>query len=195
MSGATIVDTILSRAVQEHWTAEDVLSAYFQCSLLSYRSTPETPGPRYIRSAPEDYVHNCPWNDWTPPSVSERLFEVANSNSPSDPVRRRVRVHVVASARADEQRLIAFATVEKNAHGKDVLVLRRGADILGSQMLCRIDVRPDPTDKMIRKILISSATGAHKTTTNGVLSTYLRFEDDTKLYAFDAMINCADKPR
>jgi hypothetical protein len=28
-----------------------------------------------------------------------------------------------------------------------------------------------------------------------LLSTYLRFEDHTKLYAFDAMINCADKPR
>jgi hypothetical protein len=39
MSGATIVYTILSHAVQEYWTAENVISAYFQCSLLSYRSS------------------------------------------------------------------------------------------------------------------------------------------------------------
>jgi hypothetical protein len=195
MSGATIVDTILSRAVQEHWTAEDVLSAYFQCSLLSYRSTPETPGPRYIRSAPEDYVHNCPWNDWTPPSKSAKIFERANANrtsDPGDPVLRRVRVHVVASASADEKRLIAFATIEKNAMGQELLVLRRGTDVLASLILRRIDVRPNPTERMVRTV---SMKVAQKATMQSVLSTYLRFEDETRLYAFDAMISCADKPR
>ena len=191
-----IVDRILSRAAQENWTADDVLSAYYQCSLLSYRyKDTETRGPRYVSSLPEDYVHNCPWNDWTPPSKSAKIFERANANRTSDAgdaVLRRVRVHVVASASADEKRLIAFATIEKNAMGQELLVLRRGTDVLASLILRRIDVRPNPTERMVRTV---SMKVAQKATMQSVLSTYLRFEDETRLYAFDAMISCADKPR
>jgi hypothetical protein len=160
---------------------------------LELLSPPENRGPRYVSSLPEDYVHNCPWNDWTPPSKSAKIFERANVNrtsDPGDPLLRRVRVHVVASASADETRLIAFATIEKNAMGQELLVLRRGADALGSLILRRINIRPDPTDRMVRTV---SMKVAHKATMRSV--SYLRFEDETRLYAFDAMISCADKPR
>jgi hypothetical protein len=72
------LEKIRSRATDECWTQDDVTSALLQTALLSYRSTAHAAeiygSERYVESYPEDYRHNCPWNDWVPPSVSEHVF-------------------------------------------------------------------------------------------------------------------------
>jgi len=70
------------RAVRESWTHEDCIAAVYQAHLLPYRSAPDAQvalGFRYINSAPEDYTHNAPWNNWTPPSKSQAIFEAAQA--------------------------------------------------------------------------------------------------------------------
>ena len=74
------VGLIERRFTQEGWTTRDLYSAFLQASLLSYRSSRDAQdlyGYRYINSKPSDYEHNCPWNDWTPPSKSIELFQAA----------------------------------------------------------------------------------------------------------------------
>ena len=88
------------RALSESWTHEDIQAALIQISLLSYRShevAANDYGFRYIESAPEYYAHNCPWNDWTTPSESARLFHAATTTPHVDKVSRRIRVHVITS--------------------------------------------------------------------------------------------------
>ena len=181
------------RALSESWTHEDIQAALIQSSLLSYRShetAADVYGFRYIESAPEDYAHNCPWNDWTTPSESARLFHAASTSPYVDPVSRRIRVHVVTSADITAHRMKAFATVEMNVKGKEVLVIRRGAETLASLVLRRIHLTSDPTsdpksvDKMVLKLEIS-------TRRPGVPSIYLRFEDVKRLNAFIVMLSYA----
>jgi hypothetical protein len=179
------VEKTYQRALSETWTKKDIQAALIQASLLSYRShktAADGYGFRYIESAPEHYAHNCPWNDWTTPSESARLFHAASTTPYVDPVSRRIRVHVVTSAD-----ITAFATVEMNVKGKYVLVIRRGAETLASLVLRRIHLTSDPksdpksVDKMVLKLEIST----------GVPSIYLRFEDVKRLNAFIVMLSSA----
>jgi len=130
------VEKTYQRALSESWTHEDIQAALIQASLLSYRShetAAEACGFRYVESAPEYYAHNCPWNDWTTPSESARLFHAA-STTPCpyvDPVSRRIRVHVVTSADVTAHAMVAFTTVEMNDKGKEMHrngTLDRGLD-------------------------------------------------------------------
>jgi hypothetical protein len=131
-------ERILARAKDHSWTREDVASALLQTALMSYRSTAHAVkvygDERYVESYPEDYRHNCPWNDWVPPSVSEHVFQEAPANKEPhmEPIRRRVRVRVSPFKTRTKSSLIAFASIEMGSSGAPCLRLRRGANILGS---------------------------------------------------------------
>jgi len=90
-----------------------------QASLLSYQSSSDAEdkyGYRYINSTPSDYEHNCPWNDWTPPSKSIELFQAtaeASANK-SDIVLRRERVHLCRETAPESDTVIGFASIETN---------------------------------------------------------------------------------
>ena len=193
-----VIRKITQRALSERWTQEDTQAAVMQSSLLSYRShetAAEDYGFRYVESAPEDYAHNTPWNDWTPPSQSARLFQAAATASYVDSVSRRIRVHVVTSSDVAAHAMVAFATVEMNVKGKEALVLRRGAETLASLVLRRIRLTSDPVDMMVIELKVA-------TNRPGVPSIYLRFEDVKRLEAFMVMCdgldigkNCQDLSR
>ena len=177
-SGA--IEKTYQRALSESWTKEDVLAALIQASLLSYRShetAADDYGCNYIESAPEYYAHNCPWNDWTTPSESARLFHAATTTPHVDKVSRRIRVHVITSPDITAHAMVAFATVEMNVKGKEVLVIRRGTETLASLVLRRIHLT---SDKMLIKLTVA-------TTRQGVPSIYLLFEDVKRLEAFLVM--------
>ena len=149
-----VIRKTTQRALSESWTPEDIQAAEMQSSLLSYRSherAAEDYGFRYVDSAPEDYAHNTPWNDWTPPSESARLFQAAATTPYVDPVSRRIRVHLSTCPDITAHATVAFATVEVNIKGKEVLVLRRGTETLASLVLRRIHLTCDPkaVDKML----------------------------------------------
>ena len=170
------------RALSESWTRADIQAAVMQSSLLSCSfvcvcASHETAADDYFRY-PEDYAHNTPWNDWTPPSESARLFQAAAATSYVDPVSRRIRVHVVASADITAHAMIAFSTVEMNVEGKEALVVRRGAETLASLVLRSICLTSDPVNMMVIELKV--ATSRH-----GI---YLRFEDVKRLEAF--MVRC-----
>ena len=172
------------RALSERWTQEDIHAAVMQGSLLSYRSheaATDNYGFRYVESAPENFAHNCPWNDWTPPSESARLFQAAATTPYVDPVSRRIRVHVVTSADVAAHAMVAFTTVETNDRGKEMLVVRRGATTLASIVLGRIHLTFCLPDKMLIELKVA-------TRRTGVPSIYLRFEDVRRLEAFMVMM-------
>ena len=182
-----VIRKITQRALSESWTQEDIQAAVMQSLLLSYRSyktAAEDYGFRYVESSPEDYTHNTPWNDWTPPSESARLFQAAATTSYVDSVSCRIRVHVVTSSDIAAHAVVAFATVERNVQGKEALVLRRGAETLASRVLRRIRLTSDPEDMMVIELKVA-------TNRPGVPSIYLRFEDVKRLEAFVAMLSHA----
>ena len=132
------------RAEEEGWTYNDCVAALFQGSLLGYSSDPKSSevfGERYVLSAPEHYLHNAPWNDWTPPSKSRQRFEKAQANKQPELVEKRVRVHICASpdAAGQRNRVIAFASVEMIA-GKKCLQFRRGSAILAAMAVSSLQV-------------------------------------------------------
>ena len=177
-SGA--IEKTYQRALSESWTKEDVLAALIQASLLSYRShetAADDHGFRYVESAPEYYAHNCPWNDWTTPSESARLFHAATTTPHVDKVSRRIRVHVITSPDITAHAMVSFATVEMNVKGKEVLVIRRGTETLASLVLRRMHLT---ADKMLIKLTVA-------TRRQGVPSIYLLFEDVKRLEAFVVM--------
>jgi hypothetical protein len=180
-----VIRRTFQRALSESWTQEDIEAAVMQGSLLAYRSheaAADDYGFRYVESAPEGYAHNCPWNDWTPPSESARLFQAAATTPYVDPVSRRIRVHVVTSADITAHGMVAFATVEMNVKGKEVLVVRRGTETLASLVLRRIHLTSClPVDKMLIELKVA-------TSRPGVPSIYLRFEDVKRLEAFIVMM-------
>jgi hypothetical protein len=183
-----VIRKTAQRALSESWTPEDIQAAVMQSSLLSYRSherAAEDYGFRYVDSAPEDYAHNTPWNDWTPPSESARLFQAAATTAYVDSVSRRIRVHVVTSPEIAAHAVVAFATVEMNVKGKEALVLRRGAETLASLVLRRIRLTSDPVDMMFIELKVA-------TNRPGVPSVYLRFEDVKRLKAFMVMCGGLD---
>ena len=192
---SSAIDRTYERAVREKWTQEDLHAALIQGSLLSYRSdefAARNFGCCYIDSAPEDYAHNCPWNDWTPPSESLRLFRDAASATPRrlDGVARRVRVHVHVSSSATCPGMIAFASRELNAAGKEALVVRRGQDILASLILRKICITSDLADR--RLIMMTVATRSRIAPSPKI---YLRFENDKRLLAFRGLLRLASSSR
>ena len=161
------VQAIERRYGSECWTTEDLYAAYLQASLLSYQSAEVSAeerlrshwnqifnqdGRRYIKSAPTDYAHNCPWNDWTPPSVSHRLFQEAQASRRPEPIEQRVRVRVCLSPDIQECRLcrekmlVAFASVDVNAKA---FLLRRGCEILAHIPVASLRICQDPAEHRI----------------------------------------------
>ena len=178
------VDLIERRFRQEGWTTRDLYAAFLQASLLSYRSSRDAQdkyGYRYINSTPSDYEHNCPWNDWTPPSKSIELFQAAAeaSANKSDIVLRRVRVHLCREAAPESDTVIAFASIETNQEGTTCMRLRRGADILASLPVATLSVAT-----VDRGLLVLSTTGA----TGALPSMWLKFETNARLTKFCDML-------
>ena len=178
------VGLIERRFRQEGWTTRDLYAAFLQASLLSYQSSWDAEdkyGYRYINSTPSDYAHNCPWNDWTPPSKSIELFQAAAEASANKPdiVLRRVRVHLCREAAPESDTVIAFASIETNQESTTCLSLRRGAEILSSLPIARLSVAI-----VGRGLLVLSTIGA----TEALLSLWLKFETDAKLTKFCDML-------
>jgi hypothetical protein len=138
-------DRMRTRAREESWTAEDVNASVIQASLLSYCSSAHSAkyGERYVESSPEGYAHNCPWNDWGPPSLSERFFQEAPANKDpgGEPIRQRVRVRVSPFETLTQSSLTAFASVETGSAGAPCLRLRRGAIVLASMTLSTLKIK------------------------------------------------------
>ena len=127
------VGMIERRFGPEGWTTGDLYAALLQASLLSYQSSRDAQdkyGYRYISSTPSDYQHNCPWNDWTPPSKSIELFQAAAeaSANKSDIVLRRVRVRVSPFETLMQSSLIDFASTEMSNSGSPRRNRRHGED-------------------------------------------------------------------
>jgi len=178
------VGLIERRFRQEGWTTRDLYAAFLQASLLSYQSSRDAEdkyGYRYINSTPSDYAHNCPWNDWTPPSKSIEIFQAAAEATANkcDIVSRRVRVHLCREAAPESDTVIAFASSETNQEGTTCLLLRRGAEILASLPVARLRVAI-----VCRGLLMLSTTG----TTEAGPSLWLKFETDAKLTKFCDML-------
>jgi hypothetical protein len=178
------VDLIEQRFRREGWTTRDLYAAFLQASLLSYRSSEDAEdkyGNRYINSTPSDYKHNCPWNDWTPPSKSIELFQAAAEASAHKPdsVLRRVRVHLCHEAAPESDTVIAFASIETNQEGTTCLRLRRGAEIMSSLPVASLSVAI-----VGRGLLVLSTIGA----TEALPSLWLKFETDARLAKFCDML-------
>ena len=169
---------------QEGWTTRDLYAAFLQASLLSYQSSRDAEdkyGYRYINSTPSDYEHNCPWNDWTPPSKSIELFQAAAEASAnmSNIVLRRVRVHLCREAAPESHTTIAFASIETSQEGTTCLRLRRGADILASLPVAALSVAIVGPG-----LLVLSTIGA----TEALPSLWLKFETNERLTKFCDML-------
>ena len=182
----TTTDAIIARAERESWTPEDMYAAFLQSSLLSYRSSGNhaAHSRHYVNSAPEDYAHNCPWNDWVPPSHSRLLFlEAAERTRASC----RVRVHLFMSPESlqrGDMRVIAFATVETNVEGKQALVLRRGAETLASLPIDVLRVHQiSPENPRVMVLTIRGDINGH--------AICLCFENDKRVESFAAMLGRA----
>ena len=178
------VDLIERRFRREGWTTRDLYAAFLQASLLSYRSSRDAEdkyGNRYINSTPSDYEHNCPWNDWTPPSKSIELFQAAAEASVHKPdiVLRRVRVHLCHEAAPESDTVIAFASIETNQEGTTCLRLRRGAEIMSSLSVATLSVAI-----VGRGLLVLSTIAA----TEALPSLWLKFETDARLAKFCDML-------
>ena len=186
------VGLIERRFGQEGWTTRDLYIALLQASLLSYQSSRDAQdkyGHRYISSTPSDYTHNCPWNDWTPPSKSIELFHAAAeaSANKSDIVLRRVRVRVSPFETLVQSSLIAFASIETGNSGSPCLRLRRGANILGSMTLSSL--RTERIGDLVIGLLADegSLAGVPAIPTNP--SIYLHFENRTRVTKFCALVS------
>jgi hypothetical protein len=178
------VDVIERRYRQEGWTTRDLYAAFLQASLLSYRSSGDAKdkyGNRYVNSAPSDYQHNCPWNNWTPPSKSVELFQAAaeSSANKTDLVLQRVRVHMCREAAPASDTVVAFAFIETNHKGTTCLRLRRGAEILASWPVATLRVAI-----VGRGLVVLSTSGA----TEALPSQWLKFETEARLTKFCDML-------
>lgn len=179
------------RGVRESWTVDDLKAAMLQFWLLSYRSAAEqtatVPGADhflYIASRPEDYRHNCPWNDWLPPSQSRKLFEEATARKQPGLIDQRVRVRLVSKAQnnSPQSGLVVFVTVERDRKGRARLVLRRGADTLAMMHLTSVRILRIGT-RMVAVTLNSSAADPSPNQVS-----YLSFENDARMDKFQQML-------
>ena len=85
--------------------------------------------------------------------------------------------------------MIAFASRELNAAGKEALVVRRGQDILTSLILRKICITSDLTDR--RLIMMTVATRSRTPSPK----IYLRFENDKRLESFKGLLRLAGSSR
>jgi hypothetical protein len=184
---AVFSNAMRARCRAEGWNARDILAAKCQSLLLSYRSSEDAAaqhGPRYVNSSPDQYAHNCPWNDWTPPSESERRFREAAATRKVDAVSCRVRVHLCMNHESLGDRVIAFASVETNTKGKQALVLRRGADTLASMSIGVLRIRSiSPNNPKALALTIRGDRNGH--------AICLCFENDKRVETFAAMLGRA----
>ena len=186
------VGLIERRFGREGWTTRDLYAAFLQASLLSYRSSRDAQdkyGYRYISSTPSDYQHNCPWNDWTPPSKSIELFRAASeaSANKSDIVLRRVRVRVSPFGTLTQSSLIAFASIEMGNVGSPCLRLRRGANILGSMTLSSL--KTERIGDLVIGLLPDEGSLAGVPAIPTTPSIYLHFENRTRVTKFCALVS------
>ena len=184
----SIVDEIHRRSHREGWTTGDLYAGFLQSSLLSYRSSQsnnndqERMFPPWNQCAPENYAHNCPWNDWTPPSKSRHLFQAAQAKRKAEPAEQRVRVHVCLSPDSKakgEKIMVAFASVEVRADNSKNFLLRRGSEILAHLPLASIRISQDPTRCRIFRL---------STITPSSVSVFLYLEDAQRVNAFLALL-------
>lgn len=124
-------------------------------------------------------MHNCPWNDWNPPSKSSLLFEQAAANWVPSSFDQRVRAHVSVAVDEASKTLLAFAFIENNGRGNMSLVIRRGAGVLTSMAVSTVQAQIVGQRKVV--LSITPDTGPSP-------SLYLTFEDDTRLVKFCNMI-------
>jgi hypothetical protein len=184
------VGMIERRFAQEGWTTRDPYAALLQASLLSYQSSRDAQdkyGYRYVNSTPSDYKHNCPWNDWTPPSKSIELFQAAAgaSANKSDIVLRRVRVRVSPFETLTHPSPIAFASIEMGNSGSPCLLLRRGADILGSMTLSSL--KTERICDLVIGVLPDEGSLAGVPAT--APSIYLHFENSARVIKFCDLVS------
>ena len=174
----------VERAMRENWTQDDMDAAYLQASLVSYQSHDSYPviyGQGYVESDPEHYTSNCPWNDWTPPSESERLFREANSaKRPLDGVSSRIRVRLIPMG-CPGNGLIAFVSAEVDDDGKAVLVFRRGADVLVTLFMRYIRLLRETANPRRVTIVVQACHGIDS-------RMILRFDSDKRVQAFEALL-------
>jgi hypothetical protein len=166
----------LARAQTEGWTPRDCTAALMQSSLLSYTSAPgnmQLYGDRYSPTCPDDFVHNAPWNNWSPPSKSLKRFKEAQTNKTKELIDLRLRARLCASADAAGLRdsLIVFASVELNDQGKRCLRLRRGNNILATMTITSL--RFEATSERMVKL----APRAHSKTASSLPTVFLSFEN------------------
>jgi hypothetical protein len=185
------VGLIERRLRQEGWTTRDLYAALLQASLLSYQSSRDAQdkyGSRYINSTPSDYKHNCPWNDWTPPSKSIELFQAAAeaSANKSDIVLRRVRVRLSPFETLMQSSLIAFASIEMGNSGS-CLRLRRGATIIGSMTLSSL--KTERIGDLVIGLLADEGSLAGVPAIPTTPSIYLHFENRTRVTKFCALVS------
>ena len=86
--------------------------------------------------------------------------------------------------------MIAFASRELNAAGKEALVVRRGQDILASLILRKICITSDLADR--RLIMMTVATRSRIAPSPKI---YLRFENDKRLESFKGLLRFAGSSR
>jgi hypothetical protein len=188
----------VERALRENWTEEDMEAAYLQSSLLAYSSHhalnedtyvecySKFRGFTYVRSKPQDYVHNCPWNNWTPPSESERLFQVAAATPLNESISRRIRVRLIPFGETKHKGVVAFITAEDDADGKACIVIRRGAVELGTFIARHLrSARDSSNPKLITLTVATKKQHAPATPESGM---HLCFENEGRLRAFEAML-------
>lgn len=197
MSGIILPNGALQRmeerALRESWTVDDCRAAAIQALLLTYKSTADAGdmyGSRYVDSAPEDYVYNCPWNDWNPPSKA--TLQTSMPGVARDLVRAilctsldQVPSHFVFRARRHKETRnpnfsIVFASVDQHSDGSRGLILRRGGNILACVLLHTLHCTFRE-----RGVVLAPRTGEQ--TTNGP-KVCLKFESDDKLSKFRIMV-------
>ena len=191
------VDAIEARYRSESWTSGDLYSALLQASLLSYRSADDSGRmygvDRYVNNAPEMYVHNCPWNDWTPPSKSLQLFHAAAVNKKTDDIlQQRVRMRLCNDMRPESPTLIVFVSVEADAKGVKCLRFRRGAEVLASVSVAALEATVMGTCHMtLSPSNPCKAQHAKDPCSLKTRAVCLRFEDDRRLAKFCDMLLAA----
>jgi hypothetical protein len=189
------VDAIERRYLAEDWTAHDIFASLLQSSLLSYRSDESyaeiygdldrtaADGPRYVNSTPEDYLHNCPWNNWTPPSKSLALFQQAHDNRKHEPIEMRIRVRISDQPVPKSQTEVAFASIEDNDKGKKSVVIRRGAIVLSSMTISTMHA--EGVRHNLLQVVLSTTP---KNAADSTASVCLTFEDEKRFIKFYEMV-------
>jgi hypothetical protein len=164
-------DATVMRAHAEGWTQADCVSALYQSQLLSFTVLPEGPG---------DFSHNTPWTDWVPPSKSRKRFLDAQANRVPDRVEQRVRARLCTSV--DEAGLqggtIVFATVVADEKNRKCLQLRRGADLLATMDVAKLQI----TEPCERVITVSPRPLSKMNTVLPVV--FLQFETEKRIRKF-----------